>query len=178
MKLFQRFIFPLIAMSLLAASFYGCEKKGGECPFTTITWENTPEDITGLEGDGGETYDSIYDGITYAYPKEYEGLPGTVKYMFDGENKLVSMSWMYETEDPKDLEAVYEKIHGEAEKMLGKSGYKYNREELAKIAAPGDVWYRKSGNIVITTVNASDLKALQYTFLHPDVSEEQPRDNA
>lgn len=174
----KRFFQPIsiLFLVILSALFIGgCQKKEIKCPFTTIVWGNTLEDIKELEGNDGETYDSIYDGTTYAFPKEYDGLAGTVKYMFNGEDKLVSISWMYEAEDSKDLAAVYEKIHGEAEKMLGKSGFKYNREELEKVAAPGDVWYLESGNVVLTTVDASDLKALQYTFLHPDVSEERPK---
>lgn len=167
---------PLFFMLILTAAFiFGCQKKEVTCPFTTITWGNTLEDIRELEADGGETYDSIYDGTTYSFPKDYDGLTGTIKYMFNGEGRLVSMSWMYEADDSEDLAAVYEKIHGEAEKMLGKSGFKYNREELEKVAAPGDVWYLESGNVILTTVDASDLKALQYTFLHPDVSEDRPQ---
>lgn len=175
MKRSTRYIFMFLLTVSFAVSVFGCHKKEAACPFTSIVWGNTLQDVIALEGDGGDTYDSIYDGVTYSFPKEYDGLKGTVKYMFDGEEKLVSISWMYEAEDSEDLAAVYEKIHGEAEKMLGKSGFKYNREELEKVAAPGDVWYLESGNVVITTVDASDLKALQYTFLHPDVSEERPQ---
>ena len=161
MKPLYKFTFLLLILSLLAVSVYGCQKKEPVCPFTTITWENTMKEVADLEGDGGETYDSIYDGTTYAFPKKYGDLAGTIKYMFNGENQLVSLSWMYETENSEDLKAVYDKIHSEAEKALGKSGFKYNKEELAKAAAPGDVWYRESGNVIITTVDTSDLKALQ-----------------
>ncbi len=168
-------VFLLLLAAFLTVSVSGCGKKETACPFTSIVWGNTLEDVIKLEGDDGETYDSIYDGVTYAFPKEYEGLQGTIKYMFNDKNQLVSMSWMYETDDAEDLNAVYEQIHGKAENMLGKSGFTYNREELEKVASPGDVWYLESGNVVLTTVNASDLKALQYTFLHPDVSEERPQ---
>ena len=51
-------------------------------------------------------------------------MEGTVKYSFDEENRLVSMAWMYEAKDSEDLAGVYDKLHGQAEDMLGKSGFK------------------------------------------------------
>lgn len=175
MKRLDKLFSFLFVLTLFAAFTTGCQKKAAECPFTTITWENTLDDITALEGGEGETYDSVYDGITYTYPKEYHGLDGTIKYMFDGEDKLVSLSWMYEAESSDDLTEVYEQIHSEAEDMLGKSGFKYNSEQFADLTSPGDVWYLETGNVILTTVDASDAKLLQYTFLHPDVSDENPQ---
>ena len=61
--------------------------------------QKTLDDIQALEGDSGESYDSVYDGTTYTYEKEYDGLKGTIKYMFDDKEKLVCLSWMYETDD-------------------------------------------------------------------------------
>ncbi len=169
-------LFPFLFVLILFTAFTtGCQKKGMECPFTTITWENTLEDITALEGSDAKTYDSIYDGITYTFPKEYKGLDGTIKYMFDEENRLVSMSWMYEAKSSDELIEVYEQIHGEAEDRLGKSDFQYNSEQFADLASPGDVWYLKTGNVILSTVDTSDAKLLQYTFLHPDVSEENPQ---
>ena len=42
------------------------------------------------------------------------------------------------------------------------------------MASPGDVWYLKDGNVLINTVATEEVQLLQYTFLHPDVSEEKP----
>lgn len=176
----QLHIFPvlLLTLALSAAFAAGCGKKEAECPFTTITWENTLEDITELEGSGSEVSDStVYGGQIYSFPKEYDGLEGTVKYTFDEEDRLVSMAWMYEASDSDDLRNVYDKLHGEAEEMLGKSGFKYNSDKFAELASPGDVWYLETGNVILGTVDAADAKILQYSFLHPDVSEANPQDS-
>ncbi len=177
MKRLLRYITYFSLLSLLTVAAAGCQEKKAECPFTTVTWGNTLEDITELEGECSDTYDSIYDGTTYAYPKEYNGLDGTVKYAFDDKEKLVSMSWLYETEDSEDLTEVYDKLHGEAEAMLGESGFQYNSDKFSDLTSPGDVWYLKDGNVIITTVDTNEAKLLQYTFLHPDVSEEKPQKN-
>lgn len=83
-----------------------------------------------------ETYDSVYDGTTYTFPKEFDGLNGTIKYMFDDEEKLVCMSWLYETDDSEDLADVYDKIHGEAEDMLGESGFQFHSSSLRTLFLP------------------------------------------
>ena len=58
--------------------------------------------------------------------------------------------------------------------MLGESGFKYKSDKFADMSTPGDVWYLETGNVSLTAVDTSDVKAVQYTFLHPDVSEEKP----
>ena len=103
-------------------------------------------------------------------------MEGTVKYSFDEEDRLVSMAWMYEAKDSEDLAGVYDKLHGQAEDMLGKSGFKYNSDRFADLTSPGDVWYLDTGNVILNTVDAEDVKILQYNFLHPDVSESNPQD--
>lgn len=192
MKHSRRLICLFFTLVLLAASLAGCQKKAttAECPFTTITWGDTLDDITKLEGDYLETYDSAYKGTTYTYAKEYDGLDGTIKYMFDGKEKLVGMAWTYTSDDADDIISVYNKIHEESEKTLGKSGYNLNsgKNELntklqenqealnaAGMSSPmADVWYLKSGNIIMNTLITNDVKAVQYTFLHPDVSQAKP----
>lgn len=177
MKRLSKIIPFLFALTLSVSFTAGCRKTEPEatCPFTSITWENTWKDITDLEGEPAESYDSIYDGVTYTYPKEYEGRKGTIKYMSDAEEKLVCMSWMYETDSSEDLAEVYDELHEKTEERLGKSGFQFNSDQFADLASPGDVWYLKSGNVILNTVDTNDVKALQYTFLHPDVSEEKPR---
>ena len=84
--------FLLTALILIAVLTAGCQKSEGTCPFTDISWGDTLEDITELEGDSSESYDSIYDGTTYTFPKEYIGLKGTIKYSFDDKDRLVGIS--------------------------------------------------------------------------------------
>lgn len=171
-------LLPILTLFLLAASAAGCGKKEAACPFTTVTWDQTLEDIMELEGSESETYDStVYGGPVYSFPKEYHGLDGTVKYIFDGEDRLVSLAWMYEAEDSEDLKKAYDQIHSEAEDMLGKSGFKYNSDKFAELTSPGDVWYLETGNVILNSVDAADAKILQYSFLHPDVSDPNPQDS-
>lgn len=178
MKKLHKLFTLLFALVFCILFTWGCGKKAAECPFTTITWEHTLEDIQELEGTDSEAYDStVYGGPVYSYPKEYDGLNGTVKYSFDENDRLVSMAWMYETDDSDDLLAVYDQIHKEAEDMLGKSGFKYNSDRFSDLASPGDVWYLETGNVILNTVDAKDIKILQYSFLHPDVSEGNPQDS-
>ncbi len=174
MKHIQRLISMLILPVLFSFMAFGCQKKEAECPFTTITWNDTLDDIQSLEGEPAETYDSVYDGTTYTFKKEYDGLDGTIKYMFDDREKLVCLSWMYETDNSDDLKDVYDKLHGEAEDMLGESGFKFKSDKFADMSTPGDVWYLETGNVSLTAMDTSEVKAVQYTFLHPDVSEEKP----
>lgn len=177
MKKLHRFCIAHLTLAVIFCLLSGCQKKIYPCPFTTITWENTLDDILDLEGDSQESYDSVYGGTTYTFPKEYNELQGTVKYMFDESERLVCISWMYQCSDSGELNAVYEKLHSEAENALGKSGYEYNTAQFADAAPFNDVWYLESGNIVFNTVDTNDVKILQYTFLHPDVSEERPQKN-
>lgn len=190
MKQSRKLICFLFTLTLLVASLAGCQKKEAECPFTTIKWGNTLEDITKLEGDSYETYDSSYDGTTYTYAKEYNGLDGIIKYMFDDKEKLVGIAWTYISDDADDVKAVYGKIHDEAENSLGKSGYNLgsrkeelnsnlqeNQEALNNMGMSTpltDVWYLKGGNVTMNAVITDDVKAVQYSFLHPDVSQADP----
>lgn len=177
MKKLHRLCFAPLALAVILCLFTGCRKEAFPCPFTTITWGNTRNDIIDLEGNSEETYDSVYGGTTYTYPKEYNGFNGTVKYMFDENEKLVCISWMYQCTDSKELNDVYERLHSEAKDVLGESGFTYNTAPFADAAPKNDVWYLESGNIVFNTVDTSDVKIIQYTFLHPDVSEERPQKN-
>lgn len=175
MKRTQRMISVLMILALFASMASGCQRKEVTCPFTTITWNDTLDEIRELEGEPAESYDSVYGGTTYTFGKEYDGLKGTIKYMFNDEEKLVCLSWMYETDDSGDLKDVYDKLHSKAEDMLGKSGYKFKSDKFADMSTPGDVWYLDTGNVSLAAVDTSEVKAVQYTFLHPDVSEEKPQ---
>lgn len=177
MKKLHRFCFAAFISAIFFCLLSGCQQKTYTCPFTTITWGNTLEDITALEGNYEESYDSVYGGTTYTFPKEYNELNGTIKYMFDENEKLVCISFMYQCFDSEELNDAYNMLHGEAEDALGKSGYEYNTAQFADAAPLNDVWYLESGNIVFNTVDTSEVKILQYTFLHPDVSEERPQKN-
>lgn len=163
-------LFAIITGSFLLLS--GCSKKAEtvECPFTEITWESTLEDVQALEGEEAlDSYTSIYYGTTYTYEKEYMGLPGTIKYMFDDEDRLMSMAWMYIPESDEDLDNVYDTLQQETEQLYGESGFDSDRA-----TAKGEVWYMEDGNVLIGVMSTGVNEAIQYQFFHPDVSSDKP----
>ena len=82
----------LIAMCLFICSC-GRSKKA-ECPFTEITWENTLDEVLALEGEPLDSYPSTYSGTTYTFSKDFHDMSGTIKYMFDDNDRLMSMAWL------------------------------------------------------------------------------------
>lgn len=140
-----------------------------ECPFTEITWENSLDDVLALEGDPVESYDSIYSGTTYSFNKEFNGMQGTIKYMFDDNDKLMSMAWVYIPQSKDDLENVYQSLYDETCQLYGESGFDSNTG-----TAKGNVWYLKDGNILIGVMSTGVNEAIQYQFFHPDVSSQKP----
>ena len=57
--------------------------------------------------------------------KEYLGLNGTIKYMFDDSGNIKSMAWLYLPESDEELEKVYADLCNQTNKLYGKSGFNY-----------------------------------------------------
>lgn len=172
MKHLHKFTALLLLLASTVILLSGCTKaqKQVECPFTTITWENTLEDVQALEGSEPlDSYYSSYKGTTYVYEKEYLGLPGQIKYMFDDDEKLMSMAWLYLPETSEDLEDVYADLVKQTNKLYGESGFNSDLN-----TAKGQVWYLEGGNILIGVMSTGVNEAIQYQFFHPDVSSEKP----
>ena len=171
----MKHLHKLTASLLLFTGFilclFGCSDAGKEvtCPFTEITWSSTLEDIQSLEGELQDSYYSSFKGTTYVYEKEYLGLPGTIKYMFDDEENLRSMAWLYLPESDEDLEKVYADLVKQTNKLYGKSGF-----DSDMTTAKGEVWYLEDGNILIGVMSTGVNEAIQYQFFHPEVSSEKP----
>lgn len=167
-----RYFSVLFTITFLSCSLMGCQKgsdseKGSICPFSALTWESSYEDMTALEGNEYESYDSVYEGTAYTYSKEYLGRTGTVKYMFDAENRLMCMAWAYSTDSIDELGEVYDTIHEQVVDAHGESGF-----DNANSTNYGDVWYLESGDILITAVTTDSETALQYAYLNPLVSKQ------
>lgn len=176
----------LCTMTLLATMLQGCGSTNSsdptpaseetkvqlpDCPFSELKWDATPDDVFALEGDKYETYDSIYNGVTYSFTKSYLDNPGTIKYMFDDKNALMCIAWTYsgDINDLEPLQALYDTIHSSLVSKYGESGY-HNGGSTSS----GDVWYMETGNVLVATMITNDATALQYSYLHPDVSHEKP----
>ena len=166
-----------LVASLLLLTFVlscvGCgSKKEVTCPFTEITWENTLEDVQALEGELQDSYYSSFKGTTYVYEKEYLGLKGSIKYMFDAEDNLRSVAWLYLPESKEDLENVYADLVKQTNKLYGESGFNSDMS-----TAKGAVWYSEGGNILIGVMSTGVNEAVQYQFFHPEVSSKEPANN-
>lgn len=158
----------LLFLSILTLLLGGCqsaETSKAIAPFSDATWEYTRDDILSYEGENYTTYDSVYGGICYTYPKTYENYQGTIKYMLDEEDRLMCIAWAYSSEDEEELYSLYEFISQSVYEQNGDTAY-----ETDKPTNYGNVWRREEGNIILSTMITSDLKALQYAYLHPDVS--------
>ena len=174
MKHLHEFITSLLFLTSIILFLTGCSsvQTKNTCPFTEITWNSTPEDIRALEGELQDSYYSSFKGTTYVYNKEYLGLKGTIKYMFDDEEKLVSIAWLYLPKSDEDMESVYTTLVKQTNKIYGKSGFNSDMT-----TAKGEVWYLESGNIVIGVMSTGINEAIQYQFFHPEVSSKKPATN-
>ena len=171
MKQLCKFVASLLLSTTIILSLIGCSSVPKEVtiPFTEINWESTLEDVQALEGELLDSYYSSYKGTTYVYEKEYLGLSGTIKYMFDDEENLRSMAWLYLPESDEDLEEVYADLVKQTNKLYGKSGF-----DSDMTTAKGEVWYLEGGNILIGVMSTGINEAIQYQFFHPEVSSEKP----
>ncbi len=161
------FIAPSAACSTLSYE----EDVSFRCPFTELNWESSLEDIITIEGKDYSTYDSVYGGLCYTFPKEYMDLNGTIKYMFDENLNLVCVAWAYTSEDAQELYSLYDTINASVNQIFGES--EYNPQNSTNY---GNVWYREDGNIILSIMNADFNKALQYAYLHPSVSSQKVED--
>ena len=168
MKRTRRIISLLLAMLFCFTCVSGCKKQTElvTCPFTDITWDNTLEEIKSSNGEPIETRDSLYDGKSYLFPKEYKGYNGTVYYIFDDKEKLVSMAWGCTAESSEQLSELYDELYTEITEKYGESDY---NPQLGG----GSVWYTDGGNIVLFNIDTEEYKTLQLNYVHPDVAEKE-----
>lgn len=171
MSISPKYFLTLMICILLAGSLAACGQTAEStpaAPFTSLGWDSTAEDIIAEEGDAFSTYDSIYGGLCYTWPREYEGHTGTVKYMFNDENRLVSVAWAYTAESADEIRTLYESINASVGEVYGESGYNANG-----VGNYGNVWHPESGDIVLSTMASTESSFLQYAYLHPLVSNQQ-----
>lgn len=165
MKHLRSFFSISMAFVLFTLVLSGCSKKDAAvtCPFSDLTWESSLDDMTRLEGTDYQTYDSVYNGTTYTYPKKYMDAEGTIKYMFDGDDNLMCIAWSYGANDNDTLDKLYNKIHKQVEDTYGESGYDSNNATNY-----GDVWDLDGGHIILSAMTTSEQKALQYSYQNPN----------
>ena len=160
-------IFAVVLVIIIAA-LSGCSATGAEmnCPFTELTWDSSKDDMTALEGNLFDSYDSIYNGITYTYPKEYLGNGGMIKYMYDGSGKLCNVSWSFTGEGEDSVMKVYRDVCGEMEKLHGKSR---NDDGVGNYC---EIWTSNGGTVMASAVITNDTKVMQIAYMNPEISKQ------
>ena len=174
MRLFHSFLSILLTFVICISTLTGCQKSASQpekakmtCPFSELTWESSYEDMINLEGKDFESYDSVYKGTTYAYPKEYLNKKGTIKYMYDDKEALMCIAWVYSADKDANLKDLYNAISKDVVDTYGESGY--NTDQQTNY---GDVWYLDDGHIILSVMTTDTQKALQYSYQSPNASGE------
>lgn len=169
MKYKRSLLSILIIIVLASLALSGCSEKEPDvvCPFTELSWDATYDDMVKLEGKDYESYPSVYSGTTYSYPMKYMDQEGTLKYMYDDKDVLMSVAWACDG-DVDTLDKIYNTIHKELVDTYGESGY-----NTGNVTNYGDVWYLEGGHIILSAVTTEQQKALQYSYQNPAASEEE-----
>lgn len=160
------FVFPLLMLQ-------GCGKEApsttleSTCAFSSLTWDATTEDMIAEEGDDYETYDSIYKGLTYTYPKDYQGHTGMIKYMYDADGRLCNMSWAYTGTSAEELQEVYQGLCDEIAKEHGDGTTEDGVGNLCRM------WVLKNETVMANAVITDDTKVMQIAYMRADVSKQK-----
>lgn len=159
----------LVCLLFTAAGLCACGASGdaqlADCPFSQLNWNSSIREVVAVEGEEHGSYDSVYGGVCYTYPREFEERMGTVKYMFDGDGALASIAWAWGTDSQEELLSLYHTIYDSVSAQCGESGYSAEHQTNY-----GGVWYRDNGDIILSVMITSETKALQFSFLSPAVS--------
>lgn len=168
----NRKIIMIITAAVLSLTGMGCGKSqnAANCPFSELSWDSTTEDMIALEGDGYDTYDSIYKGITYTYPCNYLDIPGMVKYMYDDNEILCNISWSYNGVSAEDISKTYDAVCADIEKSFGKG----NDDD--GVGNRSRIWVTDSGTIMVSSVTTNDTNVMQIAFMRKEVSKQQKED--
>lgn len=87
--------------------------------------------------------------------------------MYDEDGKLMNIAWAYGSDDAKELQDLYNKIHDNLVDEYGESGY-----QASASTNYGDTWDMDEGNILLSVMNTTDNKALQIAYVNPAHEEE------
>ena len=82
--------------------------------------------------------------------------------MFDGEERLMCVAWTCAADEEQELYDFYSQIEESVDAITNE-----DKPDPDKPLTSGRVWYREEGNIILSLMITSDLKVLQYGYLHP-----------
>ncbi len=166
---FLRLILTVALTSLLALTACGDQQAAAISPFTELSWNASVDDMVKAEGDGYETYDSIYQGTTYTYSKKYLEKEGMIKYMYDGDGKLCNVSWSFTGDTPDSVMTVYRNVCKDTEKIHGKS------TSDDGVGNYGQVWNTAAGTVMANAVITNDVRVMQIAYMSEEVSKKQAK---
>lgn len=164
----NKYLVLLISTIVSILILCGCSKNAADSPqipYSDITFPATAQNVFDSEGSDYETYESIYEGTTYTYVKNYMDNNGTVKYMCNQNDEVMNIAWTYACDNGTDIMILYNKILSSLESENGKSTQ--NSDGVNNYA---QVWKLDTGNIILSAVITNDSKMLQIAYLSPEVS--------
>ena len=162
-------IHTISLLSLITAvALSGCSQQRSDigCPFSELSWDASYEEMVSLEGEQYETYDSIYKGTTYTYPKEYLGNPGMIKYMYDDTGKLCNVSWSYTGDDTDEVLTVYRAV---CDDTVNTRGLSTSDDGVGNYC---EIWASENGTVMANAVITNDTKVMQIAYMSADVSKQ------
>ena len=164
-----RLILTAAITSVLVLAGCGEQQAAAISPFTELSWNASVDDMIKAEGNGYETYDSIYQGTTYTYSKTYLEKEGMIKYMYDSDGKLCNVSWAYTGESPDSVMTVYRNVCKDTEKIHGKS------TSDDGVGNYGQVWNTAAGTVMASAVITNDVRVMQIAYMSEEVSKQQAK---
>lgn len=157
-----------LCLALLCVFVTGCGSKDAaskdpiDCPFTDLGWETSPTELEKAKGECLGSYDSTYGGTTYTYETDYLDRTGTIKYMYDENDELMSVAWAYSSDDADELKKVYDDILEDTERLFGEGDYTPDEDTNY-----GKAWHMDNGNITLSVMLTDSNKALQVGYINP-----------
>jgi len=158
MKKTTKFVYAAIASAILLC---GCTKTKMEIPFTDFKFDSTLSEVQAIEGEEINSYPSVYLGTTHIYEKDYAGVTGSIKYMTDADDNIISVAWSYVADNDEAVNEIYNKLLSELKDTYGEPEDSDGVNNYVKI------WKLEDGHVMLSSVSTSDIKALQLAYLSP-----------
>lgn len=156
------FLAGSMILSLLGCGATAAKANTPKVPFTEASWDSTEEEIKALEGTEFTTASiSSYGGDTCIFSKEYLGISGDVKYMFDDQGRLRSIAFFYLSTDQDAFQEAYTTVYNQAKADLGDA----SDDSLESDFYAGDQWELENGIAYLILAQQDDEIAFQYTYI-------------
>ncbi len=155
----------IITLTLISAMtstlFLGCGTKEANIPFTDYNFETTYQEITDDLGTPVEEAAS-YLGTSYCYDSDYLSDASEVRYTFDEDGNMASITWLLESSDSEEITDCYNDIHSELVNTYGET-----KEATSDTTQLSDIWRLETGNITLVAVISTEYNGIMYTYLSP-----------